>query len=283
MPNLRILILTTLGLSLPTLVSAQEITSVKGSKIFVESQAPLEVGTQLDVLSSDGRMGTVEIVKVKGSKALAKVVDGDAKVGSKLKIRKGDSIKAETTKRKEGLGKRFRFGFLGGVAMPAQTIKLTHPTLGGETITPSGTSFNVGALFDLTLTRLLSARMIVSMDKFVTSTTSRLGLCNRGTSTSCTSDITFLLIEPWAKINLIKNPSFGLFLGFGGQLMIPLSVATTTLNPDFVQTSFAMAPGIGADITLGKIVLPLQLEYAFLPSTEDLKTNILRIRTGLMF
>ncbi|MBX9768265.1 MAG: hypothetical protein K2X47_13405 [Bdellovibrionales bacterium] len=282
MANLKILILMVVVISLPTLSRAQEITSVKGSKIYVESESPLEVGTQLDVLGADGRMGTVEIVKVKGSKALAKVVDGEVKAGGKLKARKGDSIKAET-KKKEGLGKRFRFGVLGGVAMPSQTIKLTHATLGNETITPSGTSFNVGAIFDLTLTRLLSARVIVAMDKFVTSTTSRLGLCNKGTSTSCTSDITFLLLEPWAKINLVKNPKFGLFIGFGGQLMIPLSITTTTLNPDYVQTSFAMAPGIGADITLGKIVIPLQLEYAFLPSTEDLKTNILRIRTGLMF
>jgi hypothetical protein len=282
MTKFKILILTIFGLTLHSIGWSQEITSVKGSKVYVESESPLEVGTQLDVIGSDGRSGTIEIVKVKGPKALAKVVDGQAKAGNKLKERKGESVKAES-KKKGGLGKRFRMGLMGGVAMPSQTIKLTDVTLGNETITPTGSSYNIGAAFDLTLSRLLSVRLILAMDKFVTSTTSVKGLCNRRTSTSCTSNITFLLLEPWGKINLIKNSKFGLFLGVGGQLMVPLSVTTTTLNPDYVQTSFAMAPGFGADITLGSIVVPIQIDYAFLPSTEDLKTNILRIRTGFMF
>ena len=283
-PSLKITLVfwLLLGSVCATPALAQEITSVKGSKIYVESDSVLETGTQLDVMSSGERIGTVEIVKVKGSKSLAKVVDGEAKVGSKLKVRKGESIKAEK-KQKDGVGKRFRIGALAGVAMPSQTVKLTHQTLGTETVSPSGTSFNVGAIMDLTLTRLLGARLIIAMDKFVTSATSPKGLCDRGRSSNCTSDITFLLIEPWAKINLVKNTKLGVFVGFGGQLMIPLSVATTTLNPDLIQASFALAPGAGFDLTLGKVVLPIQFEYAFLPSSEEVKTNILRVRTGIMF
>ncbi len=63
--------------------------------------------------------------------------------------------------------------------------------------------------------------------------------------------------------------------------MLPLSNTTTALDATSIGMTSAILLGGGADINMGSSsYIPIQVEYGMLPSSEDVKTSIIRVKAG---
>lgn len=265
------------------------ITKVKGKGVVINlAEDEAEKGDTFYAISDAGKKtAIIQIVKVTGSKAIGKITKGKAKDGQTVTKKGGggggghsddeDSSASHSSK------SNFYVGGLVSYSLDSMAIKLTNQAkTASETLDSSGSGIGFQAVADYDFSSTFGMRLVLGMEQFSVKGTAKSAYCKNFTSTACTTEINYFVGDAIGKINLLDG-SVGLWIGGGGSLMFPSSKSTTALDESSISTTFAFLLGGGLDFKFGSMKVPVGVEYGILPSSDDVKTSIIKIKAGLMF
>lgn len=285
-------------------LNAASIKKVKGSGVLIEldGDGAANVGDTMFAMDDAGKKkAIVEVTKVKGAQAIGTIKKGKVAAGMTLVPRGGASkdTGAETTPSKESrrrerirtlkeksqevTGGTIAIGALAGLSM--NTMQLTAKN-GSTTVNYdiTGMGYGFGALGDYYLSENLSARAVLGLERFAASGTPTSGTpCSNFTTNKCNTEITFFIGDLWARYGFAAGPgTLQVMGGFG--VWFPSSYNTTALDAASITTMVVFGIGGGYDWRLSDTMyVPVQLEYRFFPSSNDVKTTVFGARVGLAF
>lgn len=243
---------------------AQIVKTVKGASVIVDDYSGA-TGEQFYLLDQNNkRRAIIEISRVKGTRALGKVLKGRAAVGFTLTPRTGTSARS----RSRGTKGNSRIGGLLGYSLDSQTV----PRTGASTLDMNGSGLSFKGLYDYNgIIPDVGVRFLGGIEQF------------KVYSGSFETEITYLTLDALGRY-FISQDSFAFWLGGGLGLAIPMSKSSDALDSESIATATLLYLALGADIEVNKeFSIPVQLDYAFFLPATDVKTSALGIRAGVSF
>jgi hypothetical protein len=94
--------------------------------------------------------------------------------------------------------------------------------------------------------------------------------------------ISYITAMVWGRINIIQQETSA-WIGAGFGIWYPMSKTSNAIVADSIDTTAAYALGGGVDIAFNNtFYIPVQLEYGFLPKSDQVKTSYYSVRAGFM-
>lgn len=284
------------GLSLPA--SAADISQVKNNRALVNLQGePAGPGTEFFAIDSGGKKrALIRIRQVRGDKAIADVVKGQARPGMALipgpsgassgsgRVQNVPDSSQETSSRPRGfLGKLLRrnsgLGFVAGISQ--NTMSLTAKKSGAsDELSMTGNTFNLMGIYDYPASPTFTIRGAVGMETFgAKSTTTLPAVCND--TTNCEVGFNYLAFEGFGQFNFMTGKTRA-FVEAGLAFLMAMGKTSTISNLDTSSSTNQMLIfGVGADIGMGKgAYIPLVVEYATFPGSSSVKASAMIFRAG---
>lgn len=265
---LKILIFALL-LSLSSESMAAKIEKVSKDMVLIQlSKDELDdykANNEYDLYTGKGKKeATIKIVKIKNSKAVAKVVSG--KASTKLFIRKQAQSQTKTKSVLAG-GPNIYLGGLFSFNLNAMTVT---DSLNNST-TLNGTAIGIKGFYDYPLWNSLWVRAVAGLNSFKA----------EKNCTSCVVDINYLTLDGYAKY-MFSKATIRPWLGAFGKFLIPLGSDSTAINNDSVTTTTNYGLAFGIDYVLSqKIMLPFVIEYSVFPSGKGTSSSSISIMAGI--
>ena len=258
---------------------AAKVLKVKGRKVLIDREGEsLKKGDLFYIISSSGKKrGVVKILKVKGSKAIAKL-------GKRGKARRGWTLRKRGRHRTRSLtqSQKNRWGVLAGLGMHSMSVKIKDRRDDTDKIANmSGNGFNLEGLFDYRLSNMFWFRGLTGFEQFAVSSSDEF--CAQTNDQTCDTSINYLSIGLWARLVFNHRGTFLPWVGAGSNLLHPLSNRTTAIDKDSIITTHIFALGGGFDWVMGNIAIPFQVEYGGYPSSDEVEASSIVIKTGISF
>lgn len=263
-------------------VEAATVLKVKGRKILIDMDGEtFNKGDLFYIISDEGKKrGLAKIVKIKGTKAIAKI-------SKKSKAHSGWTLinKKDFQKKSAAISdKTSRWGIFVGLGMDNMSvlIKDTKEEDGtNKTVNMSGNGFNIKGLFDYPLFNRIWLRGLIGLQQFATSSSTDT-FCGVTKDQICNNNINYFSLDLWARY-ILKRGTFQPWIGGAFNLLHPLSHTSTTLDETSITTTNTWTLGGGFDWTLGKMIIPIQVGYSIYPSSKDVKATSIVINSGIIF
>jgi hypothetical protein len=267
---------------------AAQITKIKGRNVLIDLKGDsASVGDSFYAVEADGkRKGLIEVSKVKGDKAIGKIVKGKPATGMRLEIKPAGLTKrgvgdgnGHTTDSKAMKGRAY-FGGLFGYARDTMSVNVnsfnTNQFL--ENVSLSGSGFSGKGLFDYELFKQIWFRGEIGGEMFNASGKARCGTNNTQT---CDVKIVYLSFDFLGRY-VFSEGAFRPWVGGGVSLLFPASKSTTALDESSIGTTSVFTVAGGADLFLSPTMyIPLQVEYAMLPKSDEVEANWIAFRLGV--
>jgi hypothetical protein len=256
---------------------ASEISRIKGKNATITmSNESFSVGDTVFATDDSGKKtATLKIIKVKGDKAQAKVQKGQARQGMSVVSQGGEDSRSPSSKRRSssrssrggssrGKGKKSSYkkmGILGGIVQSSMSID------DGSTANQyAGSSFTVSGFMDIPLTSSLVMRGKLGYYPF--------------TVKKGAEGVSFGYLGGEGGVNLYLSRSF--WVGAGGAFLMTMSRNSNIPRFDTkASTNSFIFLGLGLNLSLGKNIIPISLDYAMYPGGSGVKSpSSLLIRAG---
>ena len=280
-------------------IHAAKVAKIKGKRIFVLLKSPNEArpGDIFLVLNKNGkRQGTVQILKVKGKKAMARLKSGKAKKGLRMKFSKKGKIKAvkkRAPRRMEepmpSLDKFAKFntnlksfyGVMAGYSLDSMTAAIDQGGGVTQDATMEGNGFSGRIFFDYPLWESIGFRGMLGIENFTGESEDKI--CGASNDEICDIEISYISLDLWGRW-LLMSGSFRPWLGVGFNLLFPSSKLSTAIEEDSITSTSVIAPGIGVDWYIKRnMYIPIQFEYGLFPSSESVSASYIAARLGVAF
>jgi hypothetical protein len=266
---------------------AAKITQVKGGQVLIDTSGNVAIteGARYYVIIDGKKKGAVEVTKVKGSKAIAKILKGKAEVDSDLqplsppptaataKAEPGKDEKKEEPRTEEEetsptSGKSY--GLLVGVGLDSQTV--TSPLTSVSTAT-TGTGYSAKAFGDLQISGPLGVIARLGAEQ--------INLSGAG---NANTNILYATGDVLLRYNFLYSEYFAPFVSLGMGLHFPLAKSSTLLDTPNISSTMVFFGGLGFTFSTGDTsYLLVQAEYGYFPSTTYVSTSITALRAGMGF
>lgn len=279
---------------------AQEVSQIKGSKVLLKMNGMLaEAGDEFYAIDNQGKKKAIlKIRQVKGDKAIAEVIKGQAQAGFSIQSKSvsaskqtesndessSDNRKSQRASRPRGfwgkiLKRNTQAGVLGGLSQ--NTMSLTAKSgSSSEDITMTGMSYTLEGFYDMDLSPMFTARLKAGLVNFeAKSSTSIAAVCSN--SSSCDAKFGYLAGEASGHFNIIQGPT-RVWVGAGLAFFFAISKSSSVSNLDTGNSTNQMFLfGGGADIGMGGgAFIPVSLDYGYFPSSSGIKASMLLLRGG---
>ncbi len=278
------------ALTLFTLLSiaanAAVVTKVSGEQVLIDLQgdSSFSEGGRYLVMVGDKKRAVVEITKVKGARALGKVLKGTAVAQGTLAPLPGgggggggspkSNARASRRSRRSMIGS-LTIGGLVGYGSTSQTVKITQNGA-TEDVSMTGSSISVKGFGDLPISGAFGVLGRAGIENF--------GVAgNRANGAAVETKIMYLTADVLLRYNLMEGnlKPFPL-LGMG--LHYPLSKSSGVLDPQRISATTLFFVGGGLNYTLSEsMYLHATAEYCIFPPSNDVKTSLIAGRVGIGF
>ena len=289
--HLSLLCLALSILFAPGMARAAEVLLVKKKNVVLklseEERTQLSKGDRLMFYDGKKARARIEIVKIKGAKAQAKILKGkvkknytaqrqdqEPKQAKKQRPRKDKAAAKGKTPPATTELKKWQFGISGGLHM--QTLSIN---LGVENVSATGMNFAFKGLVQRNWQNFAITGLI-GYEGFSSKGEATTNLCNN--STSCETAIDYLSSQIWGKWYISRNHT-SFWAGAGSAFNFPLKASSSALNEEGIGLTNLFLIGGGADLKVGSAVVPLWLEFALLPQSETVQGNYIGIKAGYLF
>jgi hypothetical protein len=267
---------------------AAQILKVKGHSALINLEGdPASSGDLFYATSGGKRKAIVRISKVKGDKAIGKILKGKAGSGMSLIPRSG----AQTARARGRTGGgssasinptgRSYWGVLLGVSMDSMSVNVYDYYPPGEskgTVGLSGMGFSGKALFDYELLPQVWFRGTGGLEQFNVSGTALCGVAN---AEACDAKLIYLSLD-FAGRYVFSYGKFRPWAGLGISLLFPATKNATALDAASIGTTNAVVPQAGLDWFLSSTMyIPISVEYAMLPKSDQVNAHWIAVRAGL--
>lgn len=269
---------------------AAQVTKVDGEKVFIDFKdgEDIQPGGRFIVVVGGKKRAVVEIVKVKGTRALAKNLKGKPDVGGELTpltaaSRKsgGSTASSSGSRRRRGSESMFgdmTYGALVGYDMATQEVTSTNSGTGvSTTISMTGAGYSLKGFGDLPIAGDLGLLGRLGVTQFSVKGGSLPS--GEGGKTDITYAVADLLLRyNFGESGLIPYGLAGLGLHF------PLSKTSNVLDVQRVSATTVFFLGGGFHYTQGESsYFTLDAEYGMFPPSNDVKTSMIAARAGMGF
>lgn len=294
----RILIFLLFAVLSAPLAYAAEVVKVKGKGVLVELKGdPAVNGDQFFLIAPDGkRRGIIKISKVKGDKAIGKLIKGKAAPGFTLEFKpqkvagggakkSADTMAAPSMDDGSTVAKRSYWGALVGYSRDTMKVAVktnTNPPADIGVSEMSGSGFSAKGLFDYELFSQIWFRGTAGIEMFNATGNS---ICNSSSTTGvggvpCDAKLTYLTFDFIGRYVFGKG-SFRPWVGGGLGLLFPASKDSTALDPASISTTNVMVAAGGFDyFTSPTFYIPISVEYGLLPKSDEVEASWIAIRGG---
>lgn len=284
------LVLTSL-LFLPCTGWSAEIVKIKGRGCLVDLKGtPANVDDTFFAVTAEGKKKAILVIKkVKGEKAIARIIKGQAEVGMSLKSRSsGGNATAEASAptsepAAKSRGSRAASGFLLGFALDNMSVDLKDPNTNASTgtVALSGNAFSAKYLFDYRLFSQVWFRGTTGLDSFVASGSSK---CTETQKAVCDVKIYYLSFDALARFVFTEKGSLHPWAGGGFGLLFPMSKSSTALDSSSISNTSVTVVAGGLDwVMQSGAYFPVSIEYSLLPTSNDVKGNWIAVRAGMVW
>lgn len=270
-------------------VDAAVLTQVKGDQVLIDLQgdSSFTEGGRYLVMVGDKKKAVVEISKIKGAKALGKVLKGTAQVqgtlaplpgsgGGGSSAGGGGERTARSSRRsRHGGGSSMSYGVIAGYGSTSQTVAVTKNGV-SESIAMAGSSLSLKAFADLPISGKFGVLGRVGFENFgVTGSSANLG--------SVETKILYLSADLLLRYSFMSG-NFHPFPLAGMGLHYPLSKSSGVLDVQRISATTIFFIGGGFNYTLSPTMyLHGTAEYGFFPPSNDVKTSLIAVRAGVGF
>jgi hypothetical protein len=271
---------------------AAEVIKVKGKSALIDLKGdPAAPGDLFYAVKPDGkRAAIIKISKVKGEKAIGKVLKGKAASGYTLELkpsevaqksrpkRSSDDPSSEPTSEPVG-GKRSYWGGYFGFAQDSMDVNVNDFVSGTfrEKASLSGNGFSAKGLFDYELFPQVWFRGTTGLEGFSVSGKTACGVNN---AEACNADIYYLSFDFLGRY-VFSEGSARPWIGAGVGLLFPVSKKATALDSSSISTTNVMILAGGLDWFMSpKMYIPISLEYGLLPKSDEVEATWIALRAG---
>jgi hypothetical protein len=271
---------------------AATVTKVKNDSVAIslESENEIEENKLYLVMVGGKKKAVVKVTKVRGQKALGKVLKGQAVMNGTLQLFEKNSAKNADSKKSKSSSlakantetqpkaKRYRrrrfntdnitFGLLVGLGNDTQTITNTS-TNNSEALSGNGTSAK--AFVDMPLAGSTGAIARVGIEKF------------NASSSNFSTEIQFTTVDLLLRYNLIEA-QFTPFIQGGLGVFIPGDVTTNAIDEANIGPTTVILGGLGFNYYFDEFMyVQAHGEYSMFPPSESVFTSIIAARLGVGF
>jgi hypothetical protein len=233
------------------------------------------------------KTGIIKIKKLKGPKALGKILKGHGAEGYTLIAKSSDDPSLnEKLGDKKIDGSILRsiknsYGLVGSYIMSSMNANVAYKSGNSSLTTPAsmtGSGFALGGFYDTPFNANLSGRGYVALEQFTVEGVANAAACEG--SSSCNANISYLSFYGLGKYYLSQN-RFRQWLGGGMGYLIALSKSSSALNTSQISSNQVFTIAYGLDYQSSrKNYLPVSLEYNLFPDSETVKASQIIIKTG---
>jgi hypothetical protein len=267
------------------------VSKVKGSNALIDLQGEgAQPGDSYFTIGTDGkRHGIIQITKVKGDKAIAKIAKGKVDVGMTLEKRAGSGGMAAAGKsHKRGgsaggeiPGGRPYWGALLGLGMDSMTAQVNSATISGKAIGKpalSGIGYGATGFFDYEMFPHIWFRGLGGIEGFNVAGSS---ICGSANNSACNASIYYITMDFMGRYVFTDGP-FRPWLGGGVALMFPASKSATVLDSSSISNTSVIQIAGGLDWFINKdMFIPVSIEYGMLPKSNEVEASWIELRVGL--
>jgi hypothetical protein len=258
--------------------NAAEVVKIKGKGVLVKLDGESAgAGDKYFLINSAGKKkAVIQITKVKGNQALAKVTAGKAEVGMSLMRKEGGGGGGGSSTARHGSGflkERSYWGGMLGYGM--NNMNVTLQTTPAASTSMSGSSFAALGIFDYELFDRIWFRGGAGYQGFSGQSSDS---CPGG---SCNVSIGYLDLSFLGRY-LFTDSTFRPWAGLGFDMMFPLTKSSTALDSSSMNNTGVIVIAAGFDWSINRdMYIPVSLEYGMFPKSSTVDANWIVLRAGV--
>jgi hypothetical protein len=260
---------------------AAYVEKVKGKKalLFLDNMNVEKGDLVYTVDAGSGKKTSIlRITTVKDQKAIGELVKGKVKAAQEIVPKNGarpaksaSHSGGESAPSRSRSSHRANSQFAIGGFVGMNFDKMDFVESDGLTYKGSGSGIGVTGALDYNISSLLGLRGMIGVDQF-----------KADADPAYTTKITYVTSMLWGRLNFLQETTKA-WVGAGFGIWFPMSKSTNALDTSTIATTAAYALGGGVDMGFSDtLYIPVQLEYGFLPKSDQVKTSYYSIRVGLM-
>jgi len=275
----------------PSFSFAAVVAKVKGKSALIDLKGdPAATGDSFYTVKSDGkRSGLIKIAKVKGDKAIARIVKGRVAVGQTLELQpsrvtpgaggrtaRTSGRSAPTAASPSG---RSYWGAIFGYSRDSMDVNVNDSVTGlfRERASLSGSGFSGKGLFDYELFNQVWFRGTAGLEMFKVTGPAK---CGTGNAQTCDANINYLTMDFLGRY-VFATGNFRPWLGGGVGLLFPMSKSATALQANSISTTNVIMVAGGLDwFTSPTFYVPISVEYGLLPKSDEVEATWMAFRVG---
>lgn len=271
---------------------AGKVMKVKGEKVYIlfDQEDPFAEGDYFLLNNDEGKkLGLVQLKKVKGLKAVGVLKKGKANKGYTTTFKAaGKKAKKESvavtddsssvSEENDSTYPSSRMGVLVGYGMASQDVDQGAQGISSQ----SGSSIAVRGVYDYPLFSSVYIRGMAG-GEFLSVSGDGAPLTAPSTRTTIGTDITYLALDALFHWSVMKGASSNLYLIGGMGILYPMSKTSDAILEDSIDSLAIGEFGAGFEFKLNGYSLPFEISYYYFPSGEDVKTNVISLKLGLLF
>ena len=265
---------------------AAEVIKIKGKSALIDLKGdPASPGDVFYAIRPDGKRSAIlKIAKVKGEKAIARVLKGKAATGMTLELKASSVTKnsgdGSDSADAAGGRKRSYWGGLFGFAQDSMDVNINNGTTGlfQEKGSLSGSAFSAKGLFDYELFPRVWFRGTTGLEGFSVSGPAKCGAANNEV---CTADLYYLSFDFIGRY-VFSEGKIRPWAGGGIGLLFPISKKATALESSSISTTNVIVIAGGLDWFISPTMyIPVSIEYGLLPKSDEVEATWIALRAGL--
>jgi hypothetical protein len=285
---LRSLIYLFLTLFISSTAYAGVIVKVKGKSALIDLKggAASPGDSFYTVLPNGKRAGIVRISKVKGEKAIGRVIKGNVAAGMTMELQPpkvtGGGSEATKTKRASSdsaPANRSYWGGLFGYGLDSMDVNVNDSVTGAfiKKVSLSGSGFSAKGLFDYEIFSQVWFRFTGGLEMFRVAGPKNCGSLNQQT---CDANINYLSMDFIGRY-VFSDGSLRPWLGGGVGLLFPMSKEASALQTQSISTTNVIMLSGGLDLfTSPNFYIPMSIEYGLLPKSDEVEASWIAFRVG---
>ena len=261
-----------LGSGFSSFAEAATVTQVKGANVLIDGadSGGITEGTKYFVVVGGKKSAVIQITKVKGSKAIAKIIKGTAAAGGSVV---GAAKGGKTAGRKRRSEENTPFGDMTvgaylGYSMDSQTVKQTNTTL-----SMSGSGISLKGFGDLPISGSLGATVRAGFEQF--------GVTTSANGTSYSTKITYLTGDLLLRYHFMEG-SIVPFASIGVGIYFPMSKSSNSLIESQISATTVLLVNAGLNYSVTDAIYVSGIaEYGLFPPSGQVTTNVISLRGGV--
>lgn len=278
-----------LFLALPLVSFSQSVTKIgKTEVIFNLEGLNVENDQEFYIVDDAGKKkALVKVSQFNSKQAKAKVIRGkvaDIREGMRISERSPASV-GETTMSPsptKSLRPRNSWGAMGSFMMNSMNAKFSYNGA-NQSAAMSGSGFGALGYYDYTLNRDLQFRGAMGIEQFSAKQQKEVAVCQKGASTECNVNISYMSFYGLGKYNITKNKN-KIWVGAGMGYLMAMSKSSTVLDTSLITSNQVLTMAFGVDMGLASNqIVPIAVEYSLFPSSSTVSASFISLKVGFGF